>query len=176
MSDRARKAGAATGIPDFLVVMGIAGTGKTEIARRLAKALDASFVEADAFHSAANVERMRNGIGLTDEDRWPWLNAVCDAALAERAPVVIACSLLKRRYRDLFRLRLGRLRILFLHGSTDLVGERLSGRRNHFASTSLLESQIEALEPPSPDESPIVLDIAEPPDAIVAHILAALGG
>jgi gluconokinase len=93
---------AAGTVSDYIVVMGIAGTGKTEIAQRLAKALVASFVEADTFHSAANVERMRNGVGLTDEDRWPWLNAVCDAALAERRPVVIACSVLKRRYRDLF--------------------------------------------------------------------------
>ncbi|RJG47331.1 gluconokinase [Mesorhizobium sp. DCY119] len=164
-----------SGVPDFFVVMGIAGTGKTEIAQRLAQALGASFVEADTFHNASNVERMRNGIGLTDEDRWPWLNAVCDAALAERRPVVIACSVLKRRYRDLFRQRLGFLRILFLHGSIELIAERLQARKNHFASASLLESQVQTLEAPATDENPIIIDIAGTPEAIVARVRTELG-
>lgn len=169
---RALPAGA---VSDFLVVMGIAGTGKTEIAQRLARALGASFVEADSFHSAENVERMRRGIGLTDDDRWPWLNAVCDAALAEqRRPVVIACSALKRSYRDLFRQRLGALRILFLDGSTQLIAERLKERKNHFASISLLESQVQTLEPPTADEDPIILDIAKTPGMIVVHAVETL--
>ena len=118
---------------------------------------------------------MRSGIGLTDDDRWPWLNAVCDAALAEqRRPVVIACSVLKRRYRDLVRQRLASVRLLFLHGSIELIGERLKGRQNHFASISLLESQIQTLEPPAADEDPIAIDIAETPDRIVAYALKAL--
>lgn len=165
----------ANHVPEFLVVMGIAGTGKTEIARRLARALGASFVEADTFHSPANVERMRNGVGLTDDDRWPWLNAVCDAALAQRRPVIIACSVLKWRYRDLFRQRLGAVRILFLHGPIGLIAARLQARKNHFASISLLESQLQALEPPTPDEQPIILDIAQTPEAIVAEALKAFG-
>lgn len=166
----------AEGRPGYLVVMGVAGTGKTEIARRLADVLQAPFVEADLLHSAANVERMRRGVGLTDEDRWPWLNAVCDAAYAhQHRPVVIACSVLKRSYRDLFRRRLGVVRILFLHGSMELVGERLKRRKNHFASVSLLESQIRTLEPPAADEDPIVLDIAEPPEIIVTNALSVLG-
>jgi carbohydrate kinase (thermoresistant glucokinase family) len=132
-------------------------------------------VEADVFHSAANVERMHNGIGLTDEDRWPWLDAVCDAALAEQRSVVIACSVLKRRYRDLFRRRLGDLRIVFLHGSADLIAKRLQDRTNHFASISLLESQLQTLEPPTADEDPIALDIAQTPDQIVAQAVGAFG-
>lgn len=165
----------AGGVPDFIVVMGVAGTGKTEIARRLADVLGAPFVEADAFHSSANVERMRLGIGLTDEDRWPWLNAVCEAALAERRrPVVIACSVLKRSYRELFRRRLGAVRILFLHGPLDLVAERLRERKDHFASISLLESQFQALESPAQDEQAITLDIAQKPQAIVAQALEML--
>lgn len=165
---------AAGTVSDYIVVMGIAGTGKTEIAQRLARALGASFVEADTFHSAANVERMRKGIGLTDEDRWPWLTAVCDAALAERRPVVIACSVLKRRYRDLFRQRLGALSILFLHGPVELIAERLRKRKNHFASISLLESQFQALESPAQDERAIALDIAQKPQVIVAQALEML--
>lgn len=114
--------------------------------------------------------------GLTDEDRWPWLNAVCKAALAERRrPVVIACSVLKRSYRDLFRRRLGVVRILFLHGPMDLVAERLGERKNHFASISLLESQLQALKPPAQDEQAIALDIAQKPQTIVAQALEMLG-
>ena len=170
------QASPAAASPDFLVVMGIAGTGKTEIGRRLGEALGAAFIEADAFHSAANVERMRSGVGLTDEDRWPWLNAVCDAALAEhRRPVVVACSVLKRCYRDLFRQRLGDLRILFLHGSVELIAARLKRRKNHFASVSLLESQVQTLEPPATDENPIIIDIAGTPEAIVARVRTELG-
>jgi gluconokinase len=179
MSDSARErtrigASASGAFPDFVVVMGIAGTGKTEIAQWLAKAQGASFLEADVFHSAANVERMRNGIGLSDEERWPWLNAVCDAALTEPRPVIIACSVLKRRYRDLFRHRLGELRLLFLHGTVELIAARLGARKNHFASISLLESQVRTLEPPTADEDAIAIDVAEKPERIVEFALQAL--
>lgn len=160
----------------YLVVMGVAGTGKSEIGHRLAKILGGAFVEADQFHSKENVERMRNGIGLTDADRWPWLATVCDAATAETGqPVVIACSVLKRSYRDFLRQRLGNVQFLFLHGSKDLINSRLLARRDHFASASLLESQFQALEPPAADEKPIWLDIAEEPAAIVADAIDALG-
>ncbi len=159
---------------DFVVVMGIAGTGKTEIGKRLAAALGCPFVEADRFHSSQNVERMRQGIGLTDDDRWPWLNAVCDAALCKRHPAVIACSVLKRSYRDLFRKRLGAVRFVFLDGPTDLISERLNNRRNHFASVSLVESQLKTLEPPSSDERPIVVDISKSPKSIIESVVRTL--
>lgn len=160
----------------YLVVMGVAGTGKSEIGHRLAEILGGAFVEADQFHSKENVERMRNGIGLTDADRWPWLAAVCDAATAETGqPVVIACSVLKRSYRDFLRQRLGNVQFLFLHGAKDLINSRLLARRDHFASASLLESQFQALEPPAADEKPIWLDIAKEPAAIVAEAVDALG-
>lgn len=160
---------------DFLVVMGIAGTGKTEIARRLAEALDCQWIEADRLHSPENVERMRQGIGLTDEQRWPWLAAVCDAALAEPGrPVVIACSALRRRYRDFMRDRLGAVRFLFLDGSAELIEQRLGARKSHFATTSLLASQLATLEPPADDENPVRLDIALTPSEIVAQAVAVL--
>ncbi len=162
---------------DFLVVMGIAGTGKTEIASRLAEALGCGWIEADRLHSPENVELMRQGIGLTDEQRWPWLAAVCDAALAEPGrPVVIACSALRRRYRDFLRDGLGAVRFLFLDGSPELIEQRLGARKSHFATTSLLASQLATLEPPADDEDPVRLDIALTPSEIVAHAVAALRG
>ena len=125
----------------YLVVMGIAGTGKTEVGKRLANALGAAFVEGDNYHCSTNIELMRSGTGLTDEHRWPWLHSVCDAALAEDGrTVVIACSVLKRSYRDLLRDRLGFVRFLYLHGSLQEISARLSQRRDHFASNSLLTS------------------------------------
>lgn len=163
------------GSADFLVVMGIAGTGKTEIASRLATALGCAWIEADRLHSAENVELMRQGIGLTDEQRWPWLGAVCEAALTEsKRPVVIACSALRRRYRDFMRDRLGVVRFLFLDGPTELIEKRLQARKSHFATTSLLVSQLATLEPPEDDEQPIRLNIALTPEEIVSSAVRAL--
>ncbi len=151
---------AITGIPSFIIVMGIAGCGKTEVAARLAKYVGGAFIEADLLHSSENVEKMRQGTGLTDDDRWPWLAALADAArLKQERPVVIACSALKRRYRDFLRERLGQVRYVFLHGPADTIAERLSSRLGHFASSSLLESQLATLEPPAPDEDAVYLDI-----------------
>lgn len=161
----------------FLVVMGTAGTGKSEIGRRLAASLRCDFVEADEFHTAGNVEQMRKGIPLTDAQRQPWLHAVCDRGLSLPArPAVIACSALKRSYRDLMRARLGTVRFLFLDGPADLIAERLKTRRGHFASVALLESQLRTLERPDAEENAIVLDIALSPDDIIAAALAALHG
>lgn len=153
----------------FVLVMGTAGTGKSEVGRRLAAALGSEFIEADLFHSPGNVEKIREGRGLTDADRGPWLHAVCRAALdCPSRPVVIACSALKRSYRDLIRARLGTVRLVFLDGTQELISARLSGRQGHFASVSLLDSQLDTLERPCLDEAPIVLDIALPLDALVA--------
>lgn len=160
-----------------ILVMGVAGTGKSEIARRLAAALGGTLIEADDYHSAENVERMRRGVGLTDADRRPWLAAVAEAAgEAQEQPAVIACSALKRSYRDFLRARLGPLRIVHLAGTRELIASRLSGRKGHFATGSLLESQLQTLEPPCGDEQAVCLDIALPPEAVVAEALAALGG
>jgi carbohydrate kinase (thermoresistant glucokinase family) len=163
-------------IIDFIVVMGVCGTGKTEIADRLANTLGYSRIEADRLHSAENVERMRQGIALTDELRWPWLQAVCDEALSEPArPVVIACSALRRRYREFFRTRLGAVSFVFLDGPRSLIEQRLNARKGHFATVALLDSQLAALEPPDPDENPIRADIAWQPERIVEVIAVALG-
>lgn len=162
---------------DPILVMGVAGTGKSEIAHRLANALGGAFIEADGYHSTENVERMRQGIGLKDADRWPWLAAVAQAARsANSRPVIIACSALKRSYRDFLRDRIGSLRIFYLAGSPELIAERLAGRKAHFATGSLLESQMQTLEPPAEDEGAVYLDIRLSPEAIVAVALARLAG
>lgn len=151
---------AIAGIPSFIVVMGIAGCGKTEVAARLATCVGGIFIEADLLHSSENVEKMRQGIGLTDNDRWPWLAAVAGAArMKQERPVVIACSALKRRYRDFLRERLGQVRYVFLDGPADTIAKRLSARLGHYATSSLLQSQLAALEPPTPDEEAVYLDI-----------------
>jgi gluconokinase len=156
--------------------MGVAGSGKTEIARRLADALGCEWVEADTLHSPENVERMSKGVGLTDEQRWPWLTAVAEAALAKPGrPVVIACSALKRRYRDFLRERLGSIAFAFLDGPADLIEARLKARQGHFAGASLLASQFAALEPPEPGEASVRLPIEWTPQRIVTAAAAALG-
>jgi gluconokinase len=111
---------------------------------------------------------MRSGQGLSDEARWPWLASVCDEAVAlSRRPVVIACSALKRRYRDFIRERLGQVRFIFLDGAAEIIAARLANRKGHYAGVSLLDSQLEALEPPEPDEQAIHLSIGLMPADIV---------
>lgn len=160
---------------DFLVVMGTAGTGKSEIGRRLAERLHSAFVEADDLHTPDSVAQMRQGIPLSDAQREPWLHAVCERAISvPTRPVVIACSALKRSYRDLMRARLGRVRFLFLDGSPELIAARLAARQGHFASISLLESQLRTLERPDTSEEAVVLDIAQPADVVVRKAIQAV--
>lgn len=147
--------------------MGTAGTGKSEIGMRISRRIGCSFVEADQLHAPEAVEQMRQGIPLTDEKRVPWLRAVCDRALSEQdLPVVIACSALRRTYRDILRARLGNVRFVSLEGTPTLILQRVQGRSGHFATDSLLESQIKTLETPQPDEDALRLDIALSPEAL----------
>jgi gluconokinase len=160
-----------------ILLMGVAGSGKTEIGRLLADRLGFEFLDADAFHPPANVERMRQGIPLVDADRWPWLDrlaAEIGDRLAEGRGLVLACSALARRYRD--RLGIGRpgVRLVHLDGDRDLIAARLAGRRGHFMNPALLESQFALLERPSEEEQPIAVDVAAPPPEIVNRIIAAL--
>jgi gluconokinase len=160
-----------------ILLMGVAGSGKTEIGRLLADRLGFEFLDADAFHPPANVERMRQGIPLVDADRWPWLDrlaAEIGDRLAEGRGLVLACSALARRYRD--RLGIGRpgVRLVHLDGDRDLIAARLAGRRGHFMNPALLESQFALLERPSEEEHPIAVDVAAPPPEIVNRIIAAL--
>lgn len=166
--------------PNFIIVMGVSGAGKSEVARHLAVALNAPFIEADRLHSEANVARMAQGLGLTDEMRWPWLEAVCAAARSEaHRPVVIACSALRRIYRDFLRNGLGdaghgEVRFVFLDGPRSVIEERLRARAGHFATITLLDSQLATLEPPTAEEGALTLSLTLTPEQIVAEALGLL--
>ena len=156
-----------------VVVMGVSGSGKSTVGRLAAELLGAAFVDADDLHPAANVAKMAAGIPLTDEDRQPWL-AVVGRTLADAGPagMVLACSALKRSYRDLIRAVAPDTAFAELHGSRELLAERLLDRPGHFMPTSLLDSQLATLEPLQPDESGLRLDIADPPAALAEAIAA----
>ena len=161
--------------PQSWIVMGVSGCGKSEIARRLAARLGIDFIEGDHFHPPANIEKMAAGIPLTDADRHGWLlrlqQQLRQAAAAGRA-VVLSCSALKRRYRDL--LRAGDPDAIFIHlyGERALIAARMRQRHGHFMPSAMLDSQLTTLEPPQQDERFLQVDIRPPPDAIVDRILA----
>ncbi|MGH7022907.1 MAG: gluconokinase [Caulobacteraceae bacterium] len=160
-----------------LVIMGVAGSGKSTIGKALAARLGWVFLEGDSLHPPANVEKMRAGHPLTDEDRWPWLAAIAEwieaRAEADEAGIV-ACSALKRRYRDVLTRGRPFVRIVYLEGSPDLVGHRMEGRKDHYFPPSLIASQFEALEPPAPDEDAIVIPMGPPVEVQVERIVQAL--
>lgn len=157
-----------------VVVMGVTGSGKTTIGSILAKRLGWEFADADDFHSAANKEKIRHGIALTDADREPWLAALGERIsqwIAAKKNVVLACSALKKTYRQ--QLRVGaEVRFVYLKGTYDLIAERLEHRKGHFADEHILASQFATLEEPS---DAIVVDIHPSPEVIVAEICRKLG-
>lgn len=159
----------------IVLVMGVSGSGKSTIGRALADALGADFLEADAFHSGANVAKMKSGVPLEDSDRWPWLAAIgaaLDQAVMNGKPVVLACSALKQAYRDRLLKDGGRRGYtVFLRGDSALIAARMSGRSGHYMPPALLPSQLATLEPP---QDAIVVDIAMAPEVILREILAAL--
>jgi gluconokinase len=168
-----------TFLPTVLVVMGVSGSGKTTIATLLAKKLGFVFRDGDEFHPAANVEKMKNGVPLTDEDRWPWLEAIArfiDEELARGTKTIVTCSALKRRYRDIIIDGRKGVRLIYLKGDKALLEKRLAQRHGHFMPSSLLKSQFEALEEPGLEENPLVVSVDATPDQIVEHILAELEG
>lgn len=157
----------------LVVVMGVSGSGKSTIGALLATGLGAGFIDGDALHPAANVAKMASGIPLTDDDRAPWLDAV-GRVLAEAGPegMVVACSALRRGYRDRIRAFAPSALFAELDGSVAMLAERVTGRPGHFMPPSLLASQLATLEPVEADERGLRLDIAEAPDALVAAIAA----
>ncbi|WP_436838383.1 gluconokinase [Nocardia xishanensis] len=158
-----------------VVVMGVSGAGKSTIGGRLAHALGVPFAEGDDFHPPANVAKMRAGEPLTDADRVPWLDSIA-AWLGERAAWggVVSCSALKRDYRD--RLRATATDVLFLHLTTsrEELARRMSTRRDHFMPASLLDSQLDTLEPLGSDERGIVVDATRAPADLVRETMAVL--
>ncbi|GAB3235837.1 gluconokinase [Glycomyces halotolerans] len=161
-----------------LVVMGVSGSGKTTVARRLAERLAWPMAEADEFHSAANIAKMESGVPLTDDDRGPWLRSIGDW-ISERARngqnVVVTCSALKRSYRDLLGEAESDVKFVHLHGSARVIAERMGARSGHFMPTSLLDSQFADLQPLEADESGITVDVADTPDQVVDQVLSGLG-
>jgi gluconokinase len=157
--------------------MGVSGSGKTTIARDVAAAEHWTVLEGDSFHPPANVEKMKSGTPLTDEDRWPWLRAIAasiDTDLARGVNAVVACSALRRAYRDILIGDRRNVRLVYLKGSRELIAERMQARQGHFMPPALLDSQFRTLEEPSPDEDPITVEIGGPPDEIVHAIMEQL--
>ena len=153
-----------------IVVMGVSGSGKTTVARLLAGRLGWAFAEADEFHSPANVAKMRAGVALNDDDRRPWLAAIADridSAREANEPIVVTCSALKRRYRDILVASRPDVALVYLKGDYDTIAQRMAARPHHYMPVSLLKSQFEALEEPAEDEHAIVLDIRRTPEELV---------
>ncbi|MBM7502830.1 gluconokinase [Agromyces aurantiacus] len=156
-----------------VVVMGVSGAGKSTVGEALARRFGTAFVDADDLHPAANVEKMRSGIPLVDADRMPWLDLV-GAALAEApAPgVVVACSALRRAYRDRLRAAAPDVVFVALEGDPVLLAERMGARAGHFMPATLLASQLASYESPAPDERAVRCGIDAPLDDIVATAAA----
>ena len=164
-------------MPSAVVVMGVSGSGKTTIGELLADRLHWELADADSFHSAANIAKMRRGVALTDQDRLPWLRAIADwidAARLARRHAVVTCSALKRAYRDIIIDGRRDVRLVYLKGDFDLVERRMAARHGHYMPVALLRSQFQALEEPGSDEWPIVVSIDAPPQDIVSQIIVAL--
>lgn len=153
-----------------VIVMGVSGCGKSTVGGLLADRLGWPFIESDNYHSAEDIQKMANGIPLTDEDRWPWLNRLHDLMVdfsIQGQPVVLACSALKQSYRNLLVQGLDNTLFIYLKGDYDLIHGRMK-KRNHYMKANMLRSQFDALEEPL---DALVLEINEPPMKIVGNIL-----
>ena len=158
-----------------IVVMGVSGCGKTTVAQALAELLKWRFIDADDFHPIANVEKMRVGLPLNDDDRWPWLdvlNRQIRDSIADNEPIVLACSALKQRYRDRIEDGVPELRWVHLDGSFELISERMASRQHKYMPASLLRSQFDSLEPPA---NALRIAIADSPQNMVKSIVDSLG-
>ncbi len=164
--------------PCALIVMGVSGSGKSTIGDRLAQRLGWTYEDGDRFHPASNVAKMSAGQPLTDEDRWPWLQAIADeidSICKAGGRAVIACSALKRAYRNVLVHGRGDVRIIFLNGTQDLIAGRLAQRKGHFMPPGLLASQFKTLDPPGPAENPVTVSIDASVEVIVDNIARQLG-
>jgi gluconokinase len=157
--------------------MGVSGSGKSTVAKALGERLGWRFEDGDGFHPRSNVEKMAAGHPLTDEDRWPWLNAIADEigrVCKADQHVIIACSALKHAYRDVLLRRRKDVRFVFLKGTQELIAARLARRKGHFMPPELLTSQFRTLEPPTPGEQVITVDIEASVETIVDDIVGQL--
>ena len=164
--------------PCALIVMGVSGAGKSTVGEALAARLGWRYEDGDAFHPESNVAKMHAGHPLTDEDRWPWLRAIAaeiDRVCQAGSHVVMACSALRRTYRDVLLHGRKDVRLIYLDGTEPLIGDRLSHRKGHFMSPGLLASQFATLEPPDMDEHAVRVSIDAPVERIVDDVLDQLG-
>ena len=164
--------------PSVAVVMGVSGCGKTTIASMLARRLNWIYADGDWFHPQSNIRKMHAGEPLTDEDRWPWLHGIAawiDATRRAGNHGTVACSALKRAYRDILVGERRDVRVVYLKGERKLIARRLAARDEHFMPSSMLDSQFATLEEPQPDEHPIVVSIVPRPHEIVEEIIKRLG-
>ncbi|UPK37467.1 gluconokinase [Bradyrhizobium sp. 186] len=163
--------------PCALIVMGVSGSGKSTIAEALGDRLGWRFEDGDSFHPASNLAKMRAGHPLTDEDRWPWLNAIADEiarVCMKGEHIIIACSALKHTYRDVLLRGRDDVRFVFLKGSKELIADRLAKRKGHFMPPELLTSQFKTLELPEASEHVISVSIDETVEAIVDGVVRQL--
>lgn len=161
----------------ILIAMGVSGSGKSTVGEQLAAKLGCGFADADAFHSEANKKKMHAGIPLTDDDRWPWLRAIradIEARRASGVDYVYACSALKASYREILRAGDKDVIFVYLRGSREVLEKRLAGRKGHFFDPSLLQSQLDTLEPPGPHEA-VVVDIDQTPETLVDEVIDMVG-
>lgn len=166
-------AGPAAEAPVHLLVMGVSGSGKSTVGAALSEALSCRFLDADDLHPVRNKRLMAAGIALDDADRAPWLDAVADRlAAASGSGLVVACSALRRRYRDRLRAADPAVRLVYLDADRPLLEDRLAGRRHEFMPATLLTSQLGDLEPPGADEEACWVSAGQPLTAIVAAVLA----
>jgi carbohydrate kinase (thermoresistant glucokinase family) len=164
----------------IIIVMGVSSSGKSTVGAALGRALHAPFLDGDRYHPPANVEKMRAGTPLTDEDRWPWLEALSAAlveAAARKGVAVGACSALRRAYRDFITKKAGEpVLFVYLDGSREVIGERMARRQHEYMPTSLLDSQFATLEVPDPEnENVLPVPVTDPVDKIVRTVTSHVG-
>jgi gluconokinase len=158
-----------------ILVMGVSGCGKSTVGSLLADRLGLPFLDADSLHPPANLAKMSAGVPLDDEDRWPWLRLVGAALAASQDGAVVACSALRRPYRDLLRSFAADLRLVHLVGTREELAARMRDREGHFMPVALLDTQLATLEPLGADEAGIEIDAMRAPADIVASALSTLG-
>jgi gluconokinase len=157
-----------------IIIMGVEGTGKTTIGKMLAEKLGWNFYDADDYHPKRNIEKMRSGIPLNDEDRWPWLKEIrklINSSLNLKEPSIFACSALKRSYREYLKQQNDNIIFVYLKGDKNTILRRLASRKGHFAGTQLLESQLKTLEEPG---CVLTCDISKQPEVITGYIIEKL--